>query len=211
MEAARNLKANLKLDGQTCLACKTALKLGDDASVCTACDGPHHARCWNSYGGCATKGCANAPLRRLDAPAYAPSPPAASPYGASPYAAAPYPPAPLPYGYVHCRSCRQVIGLLDPMCPYCRAITSPDGMYRGPRYNAPGAVASLVLGIVGILFCGIVLGPIGIAQASKAKRDIATNPMYEGGGLATAGLVLSIVATVAWAFIALGAIAGNNN
>ena len=71
MEASRNLKVNLKLEGQTCIACKTALKLADDASICTACEANHHARCWTSYGGCATKGCVNAPLRRMDAPVYA--------------------------------------------------------------------------------------------------------------------------------------------
>lgn len=199
MEAARNLKVNLKLDGQTCIACKTALKLADDASICTACEANHHARCWNSYGGCATKGCVNAPLRRMDAPTYAPA-------YASPAA---YAPPPLPFGLMHCRSCRHPIREFDPICPYCRAINSPDGVYRGPTGNAPGAVGSLVLGIIGVIFLGFIFGPIAMSQSSKAKREIGLNPMLTGGGMATAGFVLGIIGTVIWGLILVGSM-GNN-
>ncbi|MBK9030857.1 MAG: DUF4190 domain-containing protein [Myxococcales bacterium] len=185
MDAARNLKVNLKLNGETCLACKTALELGTDASVCTACEGNHHARCWNSYGGCATPGCANAPLKRLDAPVYN----------------APPPPPPLAAGMMHCPACRNVIMMGDPLCPYCRAITSPDGIYHGPKVNAPGAVQSLVFGIIGLLICGVIFGPLAISRSSSAKREIAMNPTYGGGGLATAGMVLGILDLVAWGLI----------
>ncbi len=201
MEAARNLKVNLKLDGQTCVACKTALKLADDASICTACEANHHARCWNSYGGCATKGCVNAPLRRMDAPTYAPAPAYAPPASMAP--------PPLPFGLVHCRSCRYPIREFDPICPYCRAITSPDGVYRGPTGNAPGAVGALVLGIIGVIFLGFIFGPIAMSQSSKAKREIAMNPMYTGGGMATAGFVLGIIGTVIWGLILLGSLGDN--
>lgn len=187
MEASRNLKVNLKLEGQTCFACKTELKLADDASICTACETNHHARCWNSYGGCAKPGCVNAPLRRMDAPVYA--------------AAAAAAPPPLPAGMVHCRSCRTVIRDFDPFCPYCRNINSPDGIYHGPKTNAPGAVQSMVFGIIGLLFCGVVFGPLAIARSSSAKREIAMNPTYGGGGYATAGLVLGILDLVAFAIL----------
>lgn len=188
MEAARNLKANLKLEGQTCVACKTGLKLGDDASVCNGCQGPHHARCWNGYGGCATKECVNAPLRRLDVPTH--SAPAVAPA------------APLPPGALSCPSCGQTNSQVDALCLFCRRPTSPDGIYRGPRTNAPGAVSSMVLGIVGFIVCGVVFGPIAIAQASSAKRELALNPyIYKGGGFATAGMVLGILDLVAFALL----------
>ena len=213
MDAARNLKVNLKLDGQTCIACKTALKLADDASICTACEANHHARCWNSYGGCATKGCVNAPLRRMDAPVYAPAPApgyAAPGYAAPGYAAPGYAaPPPLPFGLVHCRSCRYPIREFDPICPYCRNITSPDGVYRGPTGNAPGAVGSLVLGIIGVIFLGFIVGPIAMSQSSKAKREIGLNPMLTGGGMATAGFVLGIIGTALWGLILLGSLGDN--
>lgn len=201
MDAARNLKVNLKLDGQTCVACKTALKLADDASICTACEANHHARCWNSYGGCATKGCVNAPLRRMDVPTYAAAPAYAPPASMAP--------PPLPFGLVHCRSCRYPIREFDPICPFCRAITSPDGVYRGPTGNAPGAVGALVLGIIGVIFLGFIFGPIALSQAGKAKRAISANPMLTGGGMATAGFVLGIIGTVIWGLILVGSM-GNN-
>jgi hypothetical protein len=78
-------------------------------------------------------------------------------------------------------------------------ITSPDGLYHGPKVNAPGAVASLVYGIIGLLFCGVIFGPIAIAKANKARSAMATNPTYGGGGYATAGLVLGIVDLVVFA------------
>jgi hypothetical protein len=156
MEASRNLKVNLKLEGQTCIACKTALKLADDASICTACEANHHARCWTSYGGCATKGCVNAPLRRMDAPVYA----------------TPAAPPPLPPGMVHCRSCRNVIRDFDPMCPYCRVIiTAPTASTTGPRPTRRARCSRWCFGIIGLLICGVVFRTAGHLRSSSAKRD----------------------------------------
>jgi hypothetical protein len=57
-------------------------------------------------------------------------------------------------------------------------------------------VASLVLGIVGLILCGI-LGPLAIVFGamgrSRATQGLATNK-----GVATAGFVLGIVTTVLW-------------
>ena len=59
--------------------------------------------------------------------------------------------------------------------------------------------ASLICGIVGIFFCGVILGPVAIVLALNAKREIRESPgRYTGEGLATAGLVLGIVAVVAF-------------
>ena len=219
MEAARTLKANLKLDGKPCGWCQVALRLGDDAAVCNACEKEHHGRCWESNAGCSTAGCVSAPLRRLDNPPAPQAPqygaPQGLPYGGAPPYGAPqgyggppsygapqgYGGAPQGYGvpmappgYMTCPNCRIAIMIGSQICPACRAITSPDGIYHGPKVNAPGAVASLVLGIIGLVFCGIILGPIAIVQSNNAKRTIASDPTYGGGGLATTGLVLGIVA-----------------
>src|ERR1700742_3692238 len=100
MEAARTLKANLKLEGKPCGWCQVALRLGDDATVCNACEREHHSQCWDGKAGCSTQGCVSAPLRRLDTPGapggYAASP-GGSPYQA-PYQQAPYQAPNLPYG-----------------------------------------------------------------------------------------------------------------
>jgi hypothetical protein len=65
-----------------------------------------------------------------------------------------------------------------------------------PYQNAPGQLppeagkartASLVLGIIGIFFLGIVLGPLAIMQANKAERL---------GERSSAGRVLGWIGTV---------------
>lgn len=201
MEAARTLKANLRLEGKPCGWCQAGLVLGDDAAVCTACEKEHHKACWDAKAGCSTQSCASAPLKRLDA-VPAPGAPASpfpaggapSPYGlagqASPYAAG------LPPGMMTCPRCTLMLAIGTQVCPGCRMITSPDGLYHGPRINAPGAVASLVLGIIGIFFCGVILGPLAMWQSSSARRAINGDPMYGGGGLASAGMVLGVIALV---------------
>jgi hypothetical protein len=79
------------------------------------------------------------------------------------------------------------------ICPACRAITSPDGIYHGPKINAPGATQALVYGLIGLVFCGVILGPVAISKASAAKRAMASDPTLGGEGMATAGTVLGII------------------
>jgi hypothetical protein len=82
----------------------------------------------------------------------------------------------------------------------------PPQQYQQPMVpmqlpNAPGAVASLVLGIIGMFCAGLILGIIAIVKARGAKAKIAANPtMYGGGGMATAGLVLGIIALIGGVF-----------
>ena len=74
------------------------------------------------------------------------------------------------------------------------------GAQSGPTYTQPpqtgdqpgsgAAIASLILGIVGLFFAGIILGIIGLVMASKAKRAGYT------GGIRTAGFVLSLLALI---------------
>ena len=72
---------------------------------------------------------------------------------------------------------------------------SEDAQVAG-RDRAPGAVASLVLGIIGITLFSLA-SPFAWAQANKAKRAIeASGGRLEGTGLATAGKVLGIIGTV---------------
>src|SRR5215510_14737174 len=120
MEAARTLKANLKLEGKPCGWCQAALVLGDDAAVCTACQKEHHRACWDAKAGCSTQGCASAPMRRLDAQ---PAPRApASPFPAGP------PATPFPKGM--------------PASPYAAGL--PSGMMTCPRCTLPLAIGTQV-------------------------------------------------------------------
>lgn len=76
------------------------------------------------------------------------------------------------------------------------------------KTNAEGATSSLVYGILGFFICGPIFGIAAISNANKAKKTIAANPeMYEGDGLATAGLVLGIIDLSVWALIILGNLA----
>ncbi|HEX3476646.1 MAG TPA: RING finger protein [Kofleriaceae bacterium] len=190
----RTLKANLKLDGKPCGWCQAPLTLGDDAAVCTACETAHHQSCWDTKAGCATQGCTSAPLRRLDvAPAAAPPGAPGSPFPAGVAPGAPPLARPLAPGMMNCPRCGLTISIGTPLCPACRAITSPDGLYHGPKTNAPGAVKSLVVGLIGLVVCGIILGPIAISSASKAREAMANDPSLGGEGLATAGKILGVI------------------
>jgi len=55
------------------------------------------------------------------------------------------------------------------------------------------ATASLVLGIIGLVMCGLFLSIPGLVCGIMAKKQ------GNKGGKATAGLILSIVATALWA------------
>ncbi|MCD4823355.1 MAG: GYF domain-containing protein [Phycisphaerae bacterium] len=79
-----------------------------------------------------------------------------------------------------------------------------------PLESAPGAVTSMVCGIVGVcLGCaGLILGIIALKQQKKAMEYIASEPTrYGGQGYCTAGRVLGIIAIVfgsIWALYLLG-------
>ena len=70
------------------------------------------------------------------------------------------------------------------------------------KTNAPGAVASLVCGIISIVLCwvpivGLVLGIIAIVAAGKAKGAAQANPeKFEMGGVRVGGFVCGIIGTV---------------
>jgi hypothetical protein len=69
----------------------------------------------------------------------------------------------------------------------------PSG-YPQPRQNNGMAIASLVCGIAGLFLFGVVLGPLavifGALGLSRANRGAS------GRGMAIAGLVLGLIATV---------------
>lgn len=76
------------------------------------------------------------------------------------------------------------------------AHTSPaDATKQQP---APLAIASLVLGILGLLLwwfplVGPTLGILSLVCSSKARKFVRISPEKYAGGLATAGLVLGII------------------
>jgi hypothetical protein len=57
---------------------------------------------------------------------------------------------------------------------------------------------ALKYAIIGIFCFGIILEPIAISKAVKAKRMIAENPRLEGNGKATAAIIIGIVTLILW-------------
>lgn len=193
METVRKFKANPKLAGKQCGWCQAALALGDDAAVCAACEREHHASCWDSKAGCASPGCANAPLRQLDAPVVQ----AASKVESL-----------AAQGLMPCPKCGNTIPIGTQVCPLCRGISTPDGIYHGPKTNAPGAVKSLVFAIIGLFICGIILGPLAISKSNEARAAMQMDPTLGGEGLATAGKVIGIIAIIGWAIALMYRVSG---
>ena len=72
----------------------------------------------------------------------------------------------------------------------------PPPPAQSPKTNDL-ATWSLILGILAMFCCGLFAGIPAIILAVQGKRQIAlSNGQQTGGGLATAGLVLGIIATV---------------
>lgn len=186
MNAVRTLRANLKLENRPCGWCQAPLKLGDDTAVCTTCEKEHHLGCWDTKAGCSKHGCPSAPLRRLDL-ASGDAPEQSFPTGAAQLGTLP------PPGMIHCPKCGLSLPADAMLCTACNAITSPDGLYHGPKTNAPGAAKALWYGILGLFLIGFILGPKAIKSANAAHEAIARDPSLGGGGMATAGKVLGVI------------------
>ena len=75
----------------------------------------------------------------------------------------------------------------------------PSRAHRSGRKLAPGAMSSVILGIVGLFLCGPVLGFAAISEATAARKLIEQRPhRYSGAGLAAAGLAIGVLDFVGW-------------
>jgi len=62
------------------------------------------------------------------------------------------------------------------------------------------------------LFCfGVVLGPIAISKALKAKKMIEMNPRLSGSGKATAAIIIGTIALVFWVLGIIGRVSQSGN
>ncbi len=92
---------------------------------------------------------------------------------------------------MNCPQCGNVIPPDATDCPYCRA-AAQAGNYAGQPATHGMAIASLVLGLVG-LFCVPIIGPVlGLIFGIVALNKINGNPgVWKGSGLAIAGIIIS--------------------
>ena len=89
----------------------------------------------------------------------------------------------------YCASCGHDLSGAAPA-----AAGTPTNMSGATGTQSNGkATASLVCGIVGLVFCGIILGILAIVFGQQAKKAIADNPNLGGAGAAQAGLILGVV------------------
>jgi hypothetical protein len=117
-----------------------------------------------------------------------------------------------------------MIFMSDPNYESQIAPPPPPPMYPTPApplETAPGAIAALVCGIIGVVIncTGVIMGVIALVQRKKAMEHIQAQPgRYGGQGFCTAGLVLGIISiivgsiSVIWLvvwFLILGAFAAS--
>lgn len=55
---------------------------------------------------------------------------------------------------------------------------------------------ALIIAIISIFCFGIILGPVAIVKATKAKQLMRENPALTGEGKATAAIVIGIISTI---------------
>ena len=137
-----------------------------------------------------------------------------TPYGQQPQAPPYGQPAP-PYGQP--APPQQPYGGMPPAMPYQPQGAAayggspnsvPPQLYgAGPMFQteAPAANTALILSIIGLLSCVcfpfMVLAPVSVGFALKAKKQIVENPHLKGGDKANAALVIGIIGTVLLAII----------
>jgi hypothetical protein len=98
-----------------------------------------------------------------------------------------------------CANCGSEVAANSPHCPNCG---HPQG--AGLQSTAYGrrtdgqAVASMVLGIAGLVLCPLICSIIAIVLGNQAKTRIAHDPSLDGEGMAKAGVIMG------WIGVGLG-------
>jgi len=77
-----------------------------------------------------------------------------------------------------------------------------SNQFAGPARHDGKAIASLVCGIVGLLFFGVLLGTVALVLGSKARNRINAQPeRLKGSGMALAGMILGAIDLVAFVLL----------
>lgn len=97
-----------------------------------------------------------------------------------------------------CENCLvQIAG--SKYCGSCKVL-AVQGQPMAEAATMPCKLAgeALTYAIVGLFCFGIILEPIAIIKANKAKKMMAANPALTGSGKATAALTIAIIGLVLW-------------
>lgn len=91
----------------------------------------------------------------------------------------------------YCSNCGTELSEAAPACPKCG---HPRATAASPTRRTEGsAVASLILGILGLLACPLILSIPAIILGNQAQTKIRNDPSLEGDGMARAGIILGWV------------------
>jgi hypothetical protein len=97
-----------------------------------------------------------------------------------------------------CRNCLVNVGGQN-YCASCKVLAVQGRpMYEQATVASATADDTLKYAIIGIFCFGIILEPMAILKALKAKREIAADPMLTGEGKANAALIIGIIGLVLW-------------
>lgn len=72
----------------------------------------------------------------------------------------------------------------------------------------PEASEALKYSLIGLLCFGIILEPIAISKALKAKKMIEANPRLTGSGKANAALIIGIIGLSLWVLGMISRVSG---
>ncbi len=109
-----------------------------------------------------------------------------------------------------CVNCLVTVGG-NAYCAKCKvmAVTKQPVADSGTR-PCPEAGEALKYAILGIFCFGIILGPMAVYKALNVKKMIADDPRLEGGGKATAALIIGIIVCILWVLGMIAKVSGAN-
>jgi hypothetical protein len=85
-------------------------------------------------------------------------------------------------------------------CSSCKVmgVTGPPLMDEVPTIPCPLAKEALTYAIVSIFCFGIILAPVALVKASKAKKLLAADPRLQGSGQVNAATIISSFVIGLW-------------
>ncbi len=101
----------------------------------------------------------------------------------------------------YCANCGQEVATGIAACPNCGHPQGPAAYGAIAARRTDGqAIASLILGIAGLIICPLIPSIVAIVLGNQSKARLAADPSLEGEGLARAGVILG------WIGVAIGAL-----
>lgn len=100
-----------------------------------------------------------------------------------------------------CTNCGTQMSDAATACPQCG---HPRGLPGTGRRTEGTAIASLILGIAGLIMCPLIPSIIAIILGSQARTKIANDPSLDGEGLAKTGVILGWVGIGLTALLIVG-------